>query len=439
MRTQAAVLILVLLIAVPVHADRSAATWRKDVDAALDAIERECRSLLRSKDIDWRMVRKRFQKEVREVESDEDQYLLLTRLVACARDGHAYVKAPEAIRNAAPRPFDLRSGPGVFLCRVGDEIYVKNAWSNAARSGVEAGMRVRKIDGEDAEDWLAERVRTLGDVIGFSTDQQAFYFACHWGLGGPQGSMLKLELEDGRRKRKKVNVARGRASTVPSGPAVFPEGLQRIGRQHYGVLESGVGYIHLRDTKGEILQQMDTMLAALGEVPGLILDFRANGGGGFDHDALLGRFVPSGEELERAKAYPIPSTGEHPYGGPIVVIVDAGCRSAGETGSGMFKEDGRAYMIGTSPTAGMSASKKTIPLPSGTFSLYVSVRSNKARFQAGKGIEGVGIVPHAIVAYDPEDLAAGRDTLILRAEAILADFPQQDVPYDPAAHGWSPP
>jgi len=31
-----------------------------------------------------------------------------------------------------------------------------------------------------------------------------------------------------------------------------------------------------------------------------------------------------------------------------------GVRSAGETGSGIFKEDGRAYMIGESATAGMS-------------------------------------------------------------------------------------
>ena len=37
---------------------------------------------------------------------------------------------------------------------------------------------------------------------------------------------------------------------------------------------------------------------------------------------------------------------------------------AGETGSGMFKEDHRGYMIGESPTAGMSAGKKTIALPS---------------------------------------------------------------------------
>src|SRR5262249_59761291 len=97
--------------------------------------------------------------------------------------------------------------------------------------------------------------------------------------------------------------------------------------------------------------------------------------------------------------------GEHPYGGPIVVIVDATVVSAGETLSGIFKEDGRGYMIGESNTAGMSSQKTTIDLPSGLFSLYVSVSSNKGRFNGGKGIEGIGVEPHEIVPFHPNDLA----------------------------------
>ncbi|MDP6540127.1 MAG: S41 family peptidase [Planctomycetota bacterium] len=186
--------------------------------------------------------------------------------------------------------------------------------------------------------------------------------------------------------------------------------------------------MHLRRCPGDLPERMDGALAELAEVEGMILDFRANGGGGFDHDGLLGRFVPTGRSLDFAKR--IESAGPRPYGGPLVVIVDAGTRSAGETGSGMFKEDGRAYMIGESPTAGMSASKKTIELPSKLFALYVAVRSNKQRFNGGRGLEGIGAVPHETLAYDPADLAAGRDTLLLRAEELLGDFPSRKVPYD---------
>jgi C-terminal processing protease CtpA/Prc len=313
---------------------------------------------------------------------------------------------------------------------------VKNCWSAAKDCGIEPGSEVVKVDDLPALKWIEAKVAEMREFRGYSTDEQAFYTACHWGLAADQGTATSYEFKRPNGKRKKANVTRRRASFIPIGPAVFPEGLQQDGRQRYGKLESGYGYIHLRDTPGELPAQMDRMLAALGHVPGLILDCRANGGGGCDHDAVLGQFVPKGREMPRAKAYPIKSHGENPYGGPMVVIVDAGCRSAGETVSGMFKEDGRGYMIGESHTAGMSSSKKTIPLPSGLFSLYVSVRSNKKRFNGGRGIEGIGVIPHEIVPYDPKDLAKNVDTLIRKAEEILADFPQGKVPYRPETYGW---
>ncbi|MGE5612159.1 MAG: hypothetical protein ACM359_23125, partial [Bacillota bacterium] len=105
--------------------------------------------------------------------------------------------------------------------------------------------------------------------------------------------------------------------------------------------------------------------------------------------------------------------------------------------SGIFKEDGRAYMIGESPTAGTSSSKRTLQLPSGLFTLYFSVASNMKRFNKGQGIEGIGVSPHEIVQYNPKDLAAGIDTLTRRAEELLKNYPQDRVPYTPKEFGWS--
>jgi len=402
-----------------------------DVRFALDELEKQCRDLLRGKRVPWGKVRREFLARARKVESLQDHYELLVRLVARLRDGHAAVVAAAGSRNVAwPGP-DLSAGPALFLCRSGRHVLVKTAWGNAAAAGLTPGMRIEKIDGIPAGRWLDERADQLGETTGFSTPQQAFFYACHWGLGGPAGSTLSLQ--SGART---FAVERAAASTIATGPVFPPEGVTRLDRQSYGRTKAGWGYIHLRDIPRDMLAQLDTMLAALEDVNGLILDFRANGGGGMDHDAFLGRFVPAGSKLARSKAYPIESAGAHPFGGPVVVIVDAGVRSAGETASGMFKEDGRGYMIGETPTAGMSSSKVTIELPSKLFSLYVSVHSNKARFQGGRGIEGIGIEPHEIVEYDEKDLAAGVDTLIARAEALLADFPQGKVAYRPEQHGW---
>ncbi len=411
---------------------------KKDVQVATKEVKRQCKLLLRLKKIKWAKVGAAANKQTAKVKTVQEHYEVLSRMIAGLCDGHAYVKPAPGVAVKWPGP-DLKSGPGLYFCRSGKKILVKNAWGPAQERGVKAGDEIVRIEGQAAAKWLDERVASIREFSSFSTDHQALFFACHWGLCGAAGSDFELAVRTGRKQPRAVKVQRGKASGVPSGPVFPPKGVQRVGRQLYGKTQEGWGYIHLRDTKKELPAQLDTMLAALGNVPGLILDFRANGGGSFDHDGVLARFVPAGKKLKRAKAYAIPSQGKHPYGGPIVVIVDAGTRSAGETGSGMFKEDGRAYMIGESPTAGMSSSKVTIELPSKKFSLYVSVRSNKSRFQGGRGIEGIGIEPHEVIEYKAEDLAAGKDTLIARAEEILAKFPKGKVPYRPERHGWKAP
>ncbi|HUF62424.1 MAG TPA: S41 family peptidase [Verrucomicrobiales bacterium] len=188
-----------------------------------------------------------------------------------------------------------------------------------------------------------------------------------------------------------------------------------------------MGYIHLRDVPGDLPEQLDHMLQEIGDVPGLILDCRANGGGGCDHDAVFGRFLPKGERWRQYS-----SAGPAPYPGPMVVIVDAGVRSAGETIAGQFKEDGRAWMIGDAPTAGSSSSKDRLEVPSGLFKVFYSVASNKARFNGGKGIEGLGVPPNQVTPYSPADLLGGVDTQIRIAEEILkAGLPADNVPYQP--------
>lgn len=407
-----------------------------DLDFALEELEKQCGHFFATKDIDWKAVAKELRKDAKKVESLEDHHALLWRLLARLEDGHAAVQLMgQGTGIGIPEDWQVeRQGPGLFFCKIGKKIYVKNVWNAAAEVNVMPGSEVIKIDGTSATKWLDARVEELSDRISFSTDHQAFFYACHWGLADEPNTRLKLEVKTPEGKKKKHTITIIKANPTPSGPAYFPSGIQSTKDLNYAKLESGYGYVHVRRCKGDLAQQMDKALADLGEVPGIILDFRGNSGGGFDHDDFYGRFVPKGETFVHNKSFP--STGPNPYGGPMILIVDATVRSAGETGSGMFKEDGRGYMIGESPTAGMSASKTTIELPSGLFGLYVSVASNKGRFQGGRGIEGIGIEPHEIVEFDPDDLAAKTDTLILRAEALLQDFPQKKVPYDPEDFGW---
>ena len=419
-------------------------TYKEDIAAALEAVEKECGALLKTKGISFKKIEKDFLKAAKKVKTDQEQFVLLVKLVARLEDGHGQVRLTDTTQGLKWPEDDSRYDPskeygdsGLAICRIDKGYYVKAVAGPARDAGLLPGSEILKINGEKPADWLEEMIAEGRELISWSTDHQAFFWATHWGLSAPQGDRLKLEVKqpDGKKKKRTISITKSRVR-MP-GPAFWPEGLTGEKDVTHCILPSGNGYLYIRRCKSDLPQQVDLALAALGPVPGLILDFRGNSGGSFDHDALLGRFVPEGEQLSFVKN--ILPAGPAQFGGPVVVLVDGTVVSAGETASGMFKEEGRGYMIGESPTAGMSASKKTLDLPSGKFQLYVSVYSNKSRWQEGRGIEGLGVIPHEIVQFDPADLVAGEDSLILAAEARLEKGELKDVPYDPAKFGWKAP
>jgi len=409
-----------------------------DVKFAIDALGRECKDLLALKQVDWPEVTAPFLAEAQRVKTHEAQLVLLVRLVARLQDGHAEVRPLEAAGELTPAWPDRSAGPGFFLCQAQGKWYVKNVWGPAQSAGIEAGQELVSVDGVAAARWLEGRRGALQDLIAFSTPQQAEFYAAHWGLADAAGTRWKLVLRDARGKSSARTLALGKSNQVARGPAYPPADLSYGQSLGHGRTAAGYGYLHVRRCREEIVAELDAALATLRDVPGLILDFRGNSGGGFDHEAFFGRFIPAGKEIAFA-GVKYTSAGPWSYGGPLVGIVDATVRSAGETAAGMFKEDGRGYVIGESATAGMSSQKTDIELPSKLFALRVSTRSNKQRWQGGRGLEGLGLEPHERVAFEPADLAAGRDTLILRAEELLREFPARAVPYKPADFGWSAP
>jgi C-terminal processing protease CtpA/Prc len=304
---------------------------------------------------------------------------------------------------------------------------VKQAFGPA--SAMTAGDEVLTIEGKKAGDWLSEKTKELSDEHGFSTEHAARYAACHWGFSGKDGTSFSFEIDRPTKGKKKVTLTCDRSGGEARyvGGVFLPKDLTPLGkRDGYGKLPSGSGYIVLGEVAGDLPDEMDKALAAIGDVPGLVLDMRANNGGGTNHEEVFGRFLASGQ-----KWLQYTGVGMAHFTGPMVVIVDAGTRSTGETVSGMFKEDGRAYMIGATPTAGMSSQKTEIVVPSKLFKVRFSTGSNKARFNGGKGIEGLGVPPNEVVEWDPKLLAAGVDPFVARAEALLKDgFPKGAVDYD---------
>ncbi|MCP5559555.1 MAG: S41 family peptidase [Verrucomicrobiaceae bacterium] len=397
-----------------------------DVEFLLREFESKAGELIKVKGIDWPAVTREFQQAAAHTTTDEAHLQLVARLVGQLRDGHAgivksKIKWPDESKG---RRF---TGPRVALLTLPDRVLVRAAFKDALQSGLHAGQEVTRIDGVPALDWLKQKAEWMRDRgQGFSTTQMALYSACHWGLADYEGTPITFEIKDASGAELSIQrVRNGGPNYAPIGPLFPPTDLKFTGRQSYGHTEHGLGYIHLRDVPGNLPMQIQQMLATLGEIPGLILDMRANGGGGCDHEAVFGHFLAKGQSW---RGYVGKFDGG--YTGPMVVIVDAGVRSAGETIAGMFKEDGRAYMIGESATAGTSSQKTEITTPSGLFTIRFSVGSNKSRFNNGRGIEGIGVQPHELVLPTAQDLLNDKDTLIEHATKLLkAGLPKGIVPY----------
>lgn len=399
----------------------------QDIEYLLKAFETRAGGLLKVKGIDWSAVKTEFRAAAEQTKSDQDHLVIVLRLIGRLRDGHAGIIKTQV--NPPDTSEGRRmTGPRVALAVVQDRVVIRAAFKDAVAAGLHAGQEVTRIDDVPAQEWLARRIDVLRERgEGFSTAQMATYWACHWGLADYEGTRITFERKDSSGELQTIErIRNGGFNFAAIGPLFPPPNLQTIGRQSYGQTSDGLGYIHLRDVPGNLPLQIQQMLAKIGPVPGLILDMRANGGGGCDHDAVFGHFLAQGQQW---RGY----TGKIADGftGPLVVIVDAGTRSAGETIAGMFKEDGRGYMIGESASAGMSSQKKEITTPSGLFTIRFSVASNQRRFNEGRGIEGIGVVPHEIVLPDSADLLQEKDTLIDRAATLLKQgLPKKEVPFE---------
>ncbi len=100
----------------------------------------------------------------------------------------------------------------------------------------------------------------------------------------------------------------------------------------------------------------------------------------------------------------------------LAVILDAGCISAGETLARDFVNYKSARIFG-STSAGSSSSKRTWTFPSGIATIKFSTRSRTGI--DGERIEFHGIAPHEPSEAVPEEVQAGKNSSILRAEEYI--------------------
>lgn len=254
-------------------------------------------------------------------------------------------------------------GIGSLIRKKGDYVIIAQPYkgSPADRAGFKIGDRIVAIDGKDAK--------------GFSTEDVSSR------LKGNPNTTIKLTLErliGGARENFTIKRERIAIPGVP----------------YYCYIADGVGYIQHSDfTEGcyEDMRAAIEHLRTTGELKGLVLDYRNNGGGILQEAVkIVSMFVPKGTEVVTTKGRTdstVFRTASEPILSdlPITVLINGNTASAAEIVAGALQDLDRAALVGQK-----SFGKGLVqtPRPLG-YNAFVKLTTAKYYMPSGRCIQAV--------------------------------------------------
>ena len=264
--------------------------------------------------------------------------------------------------------FDIRTpgkygGVGTLIRKRGDYVVFARPYRNspADKAGLRIGDKILAIDGADAR--------------GFSVAEASGR------MKGDPGTEVTLVVE---------HLLDGRVDTA----TLRRERIAIPGVPYAGWVADGIGYVQHSDfTEGcyDDLRAAVEGLAAEGDLRGLILDYRNNGGGILQEAVkILSMFVPKGTEVVttrgrtdnksfRTAADPIlPEL-------PLAVLVNGNTASAAEIVAGALQDLDRAVIVGQR-SFGKGLVQSTRPLG---YNTYLKLTTAKYYIPSGRCIQAV--------------------------------------------------
>ena len=253
-------------------------------------------------------------------------------------------------------------GIGSLIRQKGDYVKIAQPYegSPADKAGLRIGDRILRIGDEDARGFTVEQVSSR--------------------LKGDPGSTVRIEIESLDGTRRTVEIVRERIA-IPAIP-------------YAGYAADGIGYVRHSDFTDGSYEEMRAAIERLraeGDLRGLILDYRSNGGGILQEAVkIVGLFVPRGTEVVRTKGrteerrYTTPSEPAFPDL-PLVVLVNGSSASASEIVSGSLQDLDRAVLVGQR-TFGKGLVQTTVPVG---YNAMLKLTTAKYYIPSGRCIQAI--------------------------------------------------
>lgn len=260
-------------------------------------------------------------------------------------------------------------GVGSLIRKRGEWIIFARPYegSPADRAGIRIGDKILAVDGKSAQGMEISEVSSL--------------------LKGDPNTIVKVKIQHLLDDQIETLHIRRERIAIPGIP-------------YAGWVAPGIAYIQHSDfTEGcyEEMRRAIEQLQAEGELKGLILDYRSNGGGILQEAVkIVGLFTPEGTEVVRTKGRKgeeIFCTKESPLlpNLPLAVLINDGSASAAEIVAGSLQDLDRAVLLGQK-SFGKGLVQSTLPLG---YNAYLKLTTGKYYIPSGRCIQAIDYSKHA--------------------------------------------
>ena len=351
--------------------------------------------------LDWKAQRTTFRSLAAEVNTSQEFYAVLRRMIASLNDPHTRIFAPEE-KFDWWRPRFVSTGLGTAEVEGLPTVVQVERGSAPQRAGVRVGDVIETVDGETAMSLVKNRLASVSAPVSASSRFRVFAKL----LDGPPETSVQIVWKG---KDGKQNSAR----------------CERHWEQREfglrGGREENIALIEIDAFTRSIAYTFNRALPEkVAGARGVIIDLRNNGGGDAEAmadvaSAFLGEKVALGQFTDRFGAgFAISTRSKSPFMPeriaqtklPLIVLTSPRTASASEIFLAALKASRRATIIGTETCGCVLAVRTRHTLPDGGL---LDISEFDYQTPAGEHLEGRGIKPDETVVIERSDLYSGRD------------------------------
>jgi len=374
---------------------------------------------------DWDAVLRQFIPRMEGSKDALDYNLTVAEMVTHIHDSHGSARSP-----VLQSYFGDASAP--IRVRLIENSPVISGFTNAAaakEAGLEIGDVILKVDGEDANARIAERLKYTTS----STPQSGIFYATERSLArGPKDSTATFTVRDLHDQVREIKVSR-KLEYMPKTQG------DRSG-DAFRILPGDIGYADLDFLAAS---QVDEMFEKFKDCPAIIFDDRGYPQGTAWQiaprltdktspvAAMFKRWDPTSPDLPNGDLFrsdevstffqAIPPTGKWRYHGKTVLLIDERTISQAEH-TGLFLEAANGTKLVGSPTQGANGDVTNLSVPGG---IYVRFSGEGVWHADGRQLQRVGLQPDVEVRPTLAGIRTGKDEVLDKAIGYLQNSPQK--------------